>query len=49
MTTSAKTLLLLVLLVLVTGIALNVGKFSLTPQQLWDVVQAKITGKQRRG
>ncbi|HEN1306041.1 TPA: iron chelate uptake ABC transporter family permease subunit, partial [Klebsiella pneumoniae] len=44
MTTSAKTLLLLVLLVLVTGIALNVGKFSLTPQQLWDVIQAKITG-----
>ncbi|KJF75632.1 hypothetical protein UA45_22565 [Morganella morganii] len=44
MTTSAKTLLLLVLLVLVTGIALNVGKFSLTPQQLWDVVTAKITG-----
>lgn len=44
MTTSAKTLLLLVLLMLITGIALNVGKFSLTPQQLWDVVTAKITG-----
>lgn len=44
MTISLKSLLLLLILIITIGIALNVGKFSLTPQQLWDVVQAKITG-----
>lgn len=44
MSISIKSLLLLLILIITIGIALNVGKFSLTPQQLWDVVQAKFTG-----